>query len=575
MTDESFSVLLVEDDPAASQLVQAIVEGRGHQVEAVGDAEAGWVAFQRGRHRLLVLDWKLPGMDGVEFCRRVRATPDTEDVYILFITGMEGAEHVATALAAGATDFLPKTVLNDQIDVRLAIAERHVRRAMSRQRQAQDMARDALHDPLTRLPNRTLFVERLHHAARRASRGDSHIFAVLIVDIHDFKEVNRAFGREVGDATLVEVARRLEGCVRGVDSVARLGSDDFAILLDGMRDVSDPTRVANRVHQALSYAVPIEKHQVFVGASIGISISLTGYRDSDDLVRDAQKALMRARAEGPGTHQMFDPILHARALARVRLEGRIRQALKEDELTLHYQPLVSLADGSLYGFEALVRWEDPDHGIVAPTDFVPVAEDTGLVVPLGWWVMRKALGQLREWNEGNSKRPPLAMSVNVSSRQFSQPDVVEKVLEVLREQSVAASQLHLEITETSLMRDVEATGLTLRKLRDADIQLHIDDFGTGYSSLSYLCRFPIHTLKIDRSFVRQMTYSGENMEVVRTIVQLARNLGHGVIAEGVETEGQLALLQNLECDIGQGYLISRPLDPERASLIIKKRGSLL
>ena len=547
MADESFNVLVVEDDPASSRLVQAIVEGRGHQVEAVADAEAGWVAFQRGGHRLLVLDWKLPGTSGVEFCRPVRATPDTEDVYILFITGMEGAEHVAEALDAGASDFLPKTALNDQIDVRLAIAERHVRRAISRQRQAQaqELARDALHDPLTGLPNRALFLERLHQAARRASRRDAHIFAVLIVDLHDFKEVNRAFGTEVGDATLVEVARRLVGCIRGVDSVAHLGSDDFAILLDGMKDVSVPIRVANRIHQALSSPVRVEKHQVFVGASIGIAISLTGYQDSEDLVRDAQKALMRARAEGPGSYQMFDPVLHARALARVRLEGRIRRALKEDQLMLHYQPLVSLADGHLYGFEALVRWEDPDHGMVAPSDFVPVAEDTGLIVPLGWWVMKKALSQVREWNEVNRKGPPLAMSVNVSGRQFSQPDVVENVLEILREQSVPGTQLH------------------------------VDDFGTGYSSLSYLCRFPIHTLKIDRSFVRQMTYSGENMEVVRTIVQLARHLGNGVIAEGIETEGQLALLQNLGCDLGQGYLISRPLDPERALLLIKKKGSLL
>ncbi len=575
MAEESFKVLVVEDEPASRKLVTSIVEGRGHQVEAVGDAEAGWLAFQREHHPLLVLDWKLPGMDGVEFCRRIRAVPDTEDVYILFVTGMEGAEHLAEALAAGATDFLPKAALHDQIDVRLAIAERHVNRAIARQRQQEELTKDALHDPLTGLPNRALFLERLHQAARRANRKDAHIFAVLIVDVHDFREVNKEYGHGAGDAALVEVARRLEGCIRGVDSVARLAGDDFAILLDGMKDVSDPTRVANRVHQSLTLPIKVDQHQIVVGASVGIAISLTGYQDPEDLVRDAQKALMRAKAEGPGTHQMFDPVLHARAMARVRLENRIRRALDEDQLLLHYQPLVSLVDGTLYGFEALVRWNDPDHGMVPPSDFIPVAEDTGLSVPLGWWVMRKALGQLREWNDGNHKRAPLAMSVNISSRQFSQPDVVDQVREILREQGVPGNQVHLEITETSLMLDLETTGRTLRLLRDADVQLHVDDFGTGYSSLSYLCRFPIHTLKIDRSFVRQMTYSGENMEVVRTIVQLARNLGHGVIAEGIETEGQLALLQNLGCDIGQGYLISRPLDPVRAAALVKKKGSLL
>ena len=572
---ESFSVLVVEDDPSSRQLVQTIVEGRGHRVDAVGDAEAAWTAFLKDRHPLLVFDWKLPGMDGVEFCRKVRATPDTEDTYILFVTGMEGSTNLAEALEAGATDFLPKAALGDQIDVRLAIAERHVRRALARKRLAAELARDALHDPLTSLPNRALFLERLSQAARRAGRKGAHIFAVLIIDVHEFKEVNRQHGKQVGDRVLVEFARRLEGCIRGVDSVARLGGDDFAILLDGMKDVSDPARVAHRVHQSLTMPVRIDDHQVTLGASIGMAISLTGYQDPEDLVRDAHKALLRARSEGPGTHQMFDPVLHARAMARIRLEGRIRKAIEEEQLMLHYQPLVSLVDGSLYGFEALVRWNDPDHGLVPPADFVPVAEDTGLTIPLGWWVLRKALGQAREWNEGNLKRTPVAMSVNMSSRQFSQPDMVERVEDVLREEGIPGSQLHLEITETSLMLDLESTGRTLRQLRDADIQLHVDDFGTGYSSLSYLCRFPIRTLKIDRSFVRQMTYSGENMEVVRTIVQLARNPGHGVIAEGIETEGQLALLQNLGCDLGQGYLLSRPLDPARATALVKKRGSLL
>jgi EAL domain-containing protein (putative c-di-GMP-specific phosphodiesterase class I) len=306
-----------------------------------------------------------------------------------------------------------------------------------------------------------------------------------------------------------------------------------------------------------------------------MAISLTGYQNPEDLLLDAQKALMRAKAEGPGTHQMFDPVLHARAMARMRLEARIRRAIEEEQLTLHFQPLVTLADGTLYGFEALVRWHDPDHGLVPPADFLPVAEDTGLTLPLGWWVLRRALRQIKEWNQENARRVPLAVSVNLSNRQFAETDLVDRVQELLQQEGVAGSQLHLEVTESALMLDLETTGRTLRRLREAEIQVHVDDFGTGMSSLSYLCRVPIHTLKIDRSFVRQMTYSGENMEVVRTIVQLARNLGHGVVAEGVETEGQLALLQNLGCDLGQGFLISRPLDPLRAAALVKKRGSLL
>jgi diguanylate cyclase (GGDEF)-like protein len=575
MADDSISVLVVEDEPSSRRLIQTIVEGRGSRVEAVGDAESAWSAFQRSRHPLLVLDWMLPGMDGLEFCRRIRAMPDSEDVYILFVTGLDGTEHLNQALEAGASDFLSKAALADQIDVRLAIAERHVRRAIARRRLEAELARDALHDPITSLPNRQLFLERLHQAARRASRRGQPVFAVLIIDLHGFRDVNKTHGRDVGDRVLVEVARRLEQCIRGLDSAARLGGDDFAILLDGMKDVSDPTRVANRVHQVLSLPITIDGIQIGVSASIGMAISLTGYQDPEDLVLDAQKALMRAKSEGPGTQQMFDPVLHARAIARLRLEGRIRRAIEEEQLMLHFQPLVSLADGTLYGFEALVRWNDPDHGLVPPADFLPVAEETGAAVPLGWWVLRKALGHVKEWSQNGARRAPLAVSVNVSSRQFAQADMVERVQEILTQEGVQGSQLHLETTEAALMVDLESAGRTLRRLRDADIQLHVDDFGTGYSSLSYLCRFPIHTLKIDRSFVRQMTYSGENMEVVRTIVQLARNLGHGVIAEGVETEGQLALLQNLGCDLAQGYLISRPLDPVRAAALVKKRGSLL
>jgi diguanylate cyclase (GGDEF)-like protein len=575
MADDAFDVLVVEDEPSSRRLIQTIVEGRGHRVEAVADAESAWTAFERGRHPLIVLDWMLPGMDGGEFCRRIRATPDTEDVYILFVTGLEGSEHLSAALEAGASDFLGKAALGDQIEVRLAIAERHVRRALARRRLEEELAKDALHDPVTSLPNRQLFVERLHQAARRSKRKEQHMFAVLIVDLFEFKDVNKTHGRDVGDRVLIEVARRLEQCIRGLDTVARFGGDDFAILLDGMNDVSDPTRVCNRVHQSMSLPVSIDGQQIAMSVAIGMAISLTGFKEPEDLVLDAQKALMRAKAEGPGSHQMFDPVLHARAMARIRLEGRIRRAIEEQQLMLHFQPMVTLADGTLFGFEALVRWNDPDHGLVPPADFVPVAEDTGLTVPLGWWVLRKALAHVREWNQENTKRAPISVAVNISSRQFAQPDVVDRVQEILREEGVPGNQLHLEINESALMLDLESTGHVLRRLRDADIQLHVDDFGTGYSSLSYLCRFPIHTLKIDRSFVRQMTYSGENMEVVRTIVQLARNLGHGVIAEGVETEGQLALLQNLGCDLAQGYLISRPLDPVRAGALVKKRGSLL
>lgn len=558
MKSDPLRVLLVEDEPTSLHLMEEILRGRGHEVDACGDAETGWASFVQHRHLLVILDRYLPGMDGLELCRRIRDEADSEDTVILFVTGAERREALEEALEAGANDYVVKPV-DDRVHVRLAIAERQVRKLRDRRRIERELEKGSLYDPVTGLPNRSLLLDRLDRAARRAARpANEHLFGVMLIDLHGFREVNETYGRDQGDRVLAEVGARLGRCIRTTDTAARMVSDEFALLLDGMRDVSDPTRVARRVHETLSRPIALDGEEVTLGAAIGIAISLTGYERSEDVVRDAQQALQRARAEGPGTSRLFDPVMHAQAVSRLRLETRLRRALDHDELVLHFQPIISLATGRIESFEALVRWQDPERGLVPPGEFIPIAEETGLVVPLGWWVMKRALQHLAAWRQVLPEEE-LSVAVNLSARHVSQSGVLESVADILRRAGMRGSDLHVEITETSLMHGWDEVERSLRRLKESGVQVHVDDFGTGYSSLAYLCRLPIDRLKVDRSFVSLMGDSTENLEVVSTIIRLAHNLSMEVVAEGVETEEQLGLLREMGCDMVQGYLFSPPV----------------
>jgi diguanylate cyclase (GGDEF)-like protein len=363
------------------------------------------------------------------------------------------------------------------------------------------------------------------------------------MDLDGFDEINEKHGRDGGDSVLREVGERLEPCVRPVDTVARMEGNEFIVLLDGVNNVSEPVRLAHRVHRALSAPFHVENQDVFSSASIGIALSQTGFERPSDMVRDAKTAALTARAEdGPSSHRIFDPVLHAGALARVHLESRLKVAVERGELVHHYQPVVSLETGQILGFEALVRWEDPDRGMVFPDEFVPVAEETGLIVPSGWWGLEEGCGQLKEWQDRFSRDEPLAMAINISAKQFEQPDLVDQISARISHFEIPPTSLHIEITESSLMSNVDGSSAVLQQLWDRSLRLHIDDFGTGYSSLSYLCRLPIHTLKIDRSFVMRMREADSDLEIVKTIVRLAKNLGLSIIAEGVETDDQLKQL---------------------------------
>jgi len=351
--------------------------------------------------------------------------------------------------------------------------------------------------------------------------------------------------------------------------VARFGGDEFAILLDGMQDPSDAISVAKKVQQAISAPFKLHNHQAVTTASIGVALGTNNYSEAEDVIRDADTAMYRAKEHGKACYEIFDTAMHTRAVTLLRLESDFRRALENQELCVYYQPIVAIESGELHGFEALVRWEHPERGIILPSDFIPLAEETGLIVPLGLSVLREACNQLRSWQQRSVLNRYLIMSVNLSGKQLMQPNLTEKIEEVLRESQLDPWRLKLEITETVVMENSELAAITLTKLRGLGVRLSIDDFGTGYSSLSYLNRFPVDTLKIDRSFVARMSQADENLQIVKTIVTLAGNLGMEVVAEGVETEDQLSQLKALKCQYAQGFLFAEPLDVDEAELFIQ------
>ena len=417
----------------------------------------------------------------------------------------------------------------------------------------------AFHDSLTGLPNRAMFTELLKAEIESSKRRNDHMFAVLFLDLDRFKNINDSLGHTHGDLLLVAFAERLERTLRPIDTLARFGGDEFAILLSGMTDATDAVRVAQRISEELSQPFVLDKNSAFATASIGIALSSSGYDRPEDILRDADTAMYRAKENGKARYEVFDHGMHARAVSRLQLESDLRQAVEQKEFSVYYQPIVSLETGCLHGFEALVRWNHPRRGLVLPADFIPVAEETGLIVPIGQWVLNEACAHVRQWQIDSPSHRSLSLSVNLSARQVAQPDMLERIKEALESSKLNPHCLKLEITESVVMENAEAAALMFKQLRSLGVQLSIDDFGTGYSSLSYLHRFPLNYLKIDRSFVTRLTTDNDNA-IVRTISTLARNLGMEVIAEGIETEEQYQQLKMLGCEYGQGFLFSRPVD---------------
>jgi len=570
---EGVKILIADDDPMTRRLLQEMLERTGYEVIAVGNGRSALECLSRkDGPRLALLDWLMPEINGLSVCREIRRHSEYPYIYIVLLSSMNTKEDVVSGLEAGADDYLTKPCDAEELKARLRAGERILKLE-------DKLTHDALHDPLTQLPNRAFFLERLALCVTWGIQHPDYNFAVLSVDMDRFKVVNDSLGNAAGDWLLVQIADRLLGSIRRDDAMlrsaeagrtagipevvgilARLGGDKFTILLDHIRNASEGIRVAERIQENIQAPFYIDGQGVFTTASIGIAFSGSGYSAAEDMLGDANTAMSRAKTLGKARYEMCDPSMHATAAGRLRLETDLRRATEREEFRVHYQPIVSLRDSHIIGFEALVRWQRPEFGLVMPGGFISAAEDTGLILRIGKWVLQEACRQICAWNLQFPCTPTFTVAVNISAKQFAQPDLVSQVGEILRDSGLAPNHLKLELTESVTMRDEERTMRILSELKALGVRLCIDDFGTGYSSLSYLRRFALDILKIDRSFISDMLNNNESQEIVKTILSLGSNLGMEVVAEGVETSEQMSLLKSLGCGYAQGYFFSKPID---------------
>ena len=589
------NILVVDDKPENVKLLSRLLTEQGYKVRGVTNGEMALRAVQKMPPQLILLDVKMPGLNGYQVCQRLKSIPEISQIPIIFLSALEDSQDKLKAFEAGGVDYitkpfqLPEVLMRVQNQLKIQSTQTKIKllnqelEEQVRQRTAQleqeivkheetqeQLRRMAFYDSLTGLPNRAFFLELLHRAMEKVKRDRNYLFSVLFLDCDRFKLINDSLGHFVGDQVLQEMAHRLKLCLRSVDTVARLGGDEFIILLEGLKKISDTEVIANRIHQQLKFPLYLHEREIFMSASIGIVLDTKDYQSPDMILRDADTAMYWAKKTGQNRYQIFKPEMHSQAQQALELETDLKLACKRDEFSLHYQPIVCLKTGSIQGFEALLRWNCPNRGFISPATFIPIAEETGLIIPIGMWALRAACLQLRAWQKQNSALQDLTMSVNFSVRQFSEPNLIQQIDQILAETGLESKFLKLEITESAIMDNSDSITGTLEQLRNRKIEISIDDFGTGYSSLSYLYRFPVDHLKIDRSFISQIEDNSEdNIRIVETIITLAHHLNIKVVAEGIETEYQLEQLRMLGCEYGQGYFFSRPLDGISATELFK------
>ncbi len=430
---------------------------------------------------------------------------------------------------------------------------------------------EAFHDPLTKLPNRKKFIDKMGQWLDQSQKDNKFEFTVLSLDLNRFKTINESLGHSLGDTLILRVAERLQNSVRQKDLVARFGGDEFGILLNNVSKTEDVAACVELIIKNLAEPFKIGSREIFTSVSVGIAVSHAGYEKAGDILRDADIAMYHGKNNDKG-YMVFDPSMHTRAVNLLQVETDLRHAIEREEFVTYFQPIISLRSMRIVGFEALIRWNHPTRGLVPPNEFIPVSEVTNLIVPITLWILRQSCNRLVGWKQQYPEQD-LMVSVNLSGKHFAQPDLVKHVKEILQETGMEPANLKLEITESAIMENADTAIFMLKRLRDIGVRLSIDDFGTGYSSLSYLHRFPINTLKIDRSFVGTMEDGSENGEIVRTIIALAKALNLSVIAEGIETAHQLHQLRVLDCEYGQGYLFSPPVAGEKADEFVRNAES--
>ena len=571
--DGPIRILILEDSPEDADLLQREIGKAGIRFTSlVVDTRVSFLSgLSAFAPDIILCDNELPQMDGVTALHLVKQSrPETP---FILVTGSIPDEQAAEMLAAGATDYILKdrrSRLAPAVRRALQEAEERARRSLAEEavRQTQEqIAHSTSFDSLTGLPNRRLLMDRLARVLRAAPCREG--FALLLFDVDHFKGVNDSLGHEAGDRLLVTIAEKLQNLVRPQDTVARLGGDEFAILVDALGDVPNAIGLAERVRKELLAPMILEGSDVNAPVSIGLVLGPARYDSPGDLLRDADTALYRAKELGRGRVEIFDPSMHERVCAALRTQSDLRQALARREFRILYQPIVWLGTNVLAGCEALLRWDHPDRGLVPPADFIPIAEETGAIVPIGEWVLRQACAQARAWDTFGPVPPSVA--VNLPARQFREGGLGRMVERVLQETGLPPKRLNLEVTESAVMHDAEAAASIVRQLRELGVGFSLDDFGTGHSSLSYVKRLPLSDLKIDRSFVSDVTSNAEAAAIATAVVNLGHSLNVTVIAEGIETEDQRQFLQSLRCDAGQGYHLGRPMSSEALEDLLRAK----
>ena len=560
-------ILIAEDDPVSRRLLETALVKWGHHVLTAGDGSEAWnILRTEGAPRLAILDWMMPGMDGVQICREVRKLRGRPYVYIILLTARDRKQDFLEGMSAGADDYIVKPFDVGELKARLHAGKRVLNLQVELLSMRETLEERVTHDLLTSLPNRLLFGDRLTQRLAQ-SRRSRRPLAIMFLDLDHFKLVNDALGHNVGDSMLKQVAERLTVSVREADTVARMGGDEFIAILADIARPQDAAVVAQRVLKTLSEPFALNDQEHFISASIGISVYPSDGTDPETLVKNADAAMYRAKEQGRNRWLFYTEDLGAVASERVKLESGLHRALERGEFVLHYQPRVDLKTGGMLGAEALLRWRHPELGLLAPAQFIPLAEETGIIIPIGEWVLRTACAQNKAWQDAGF--PPMDIAVNVSAVQFQRGDMVSTVKRALEETGLEPHCLSLELTESILMHSPETAAGVLRDLRALGVQISIDDFGTGHSSLSYLKRFATDAVKIDQSFVKHVTSDPDDAAIAGAMVAMAHSLNLRVVAEGVETLGQLAFLRSLNCDEMQGFFVSRPLPPEEFIHILR------
>ncbi|MBI5098873.1 MAG: EAL domain-containing protein [Nitrospirae bacterium] len=563
MTDKVIKILLVDDDEDDYIMTRDLlsgVEGTHYELQWIKTYDSAVEIIDQKNHDVYLFDYHLGEHTGLELLLQVIKNGCRAP--IIMLTGQGDKELDMQAMKTGAADYLVKGHINSPL------LERSIRYAIERKRSEEDIYRMAYYDILTNLPNRLLFRDRLKQAIGLAERYN-RLGAVMFLDLDNFKRINDTFGHYTGDQLLKSTAERLKNCMRkcdslsrqnvddSVDTIARLGGDEFTIILTEIKHIEDSAKVAQRILGSLSEQFVLNDHEIFISASVGIAIYPHDGKDIDSILKNADAAMYHAKAEGKNNYQYYKQSMNASALEKLTMENDLRKALERKEFTLYYQPQIDIAKRKIVGLEALIRWHRTDKTVVLPADFIPLAEETGLIIPISNWVIHTACEQNKAWQAAGFSNIPI--SVNISNLQFQQKNFVNTIVQVLRDTGLRPGNIILEITESTIMHNADMVFATLYELSCMGLRLTIDDFGTGYSSLSYLKRIPLYSIKIDRSFIKELPDSPDDAAISKAIISMAHSLKLRVVAEGVETEQQLAFLSKQGCDEFQGFLFSRPL----------------